>query len=69
MLPCTWREKDAQWSHHSVGWCVMSKPIGSSVLLYESATAYVICCMHVLYENVQYVMLIQASAVLHCYVC
>lgn len=41
----------------------------TAVLLYESGTAYVICHMHVLYENVQYVMLIQASAVLHCYVC
>lgn len=69
MLPGTLKEKDAQWSHYSMDWSVMSKPIGTAVLLYESGTAYVICCMHVWYENVWYVMLIQASAVLHCYVC
>lgn len=69
MLPYTSREKDAQWSHHSTVWSVMSKPIRTVALLYESGTAYVICRMHVLYENVQNVMLIQASAVLHCYVC
>ena len=58
-------------SGHITAWgrSVMSKPMRTAVLLYESGTAYVICHMHVLYENVQYVMLIQASAVLHCYVC
>lgn len=67
MLLGTLREKEAQWSHYSMGWSVMIKP--TAVLLYESGTSYVICYMHVLYENVQYGMLIQASAVLHCYVC
>lgn len=45
MLPSTLREKDAQWSHYSMGWSVMSMPIGTAVLLYESGTAYVICCI------------------------
>lgn len=69
MLPSTLREKDAQWSHYSMDWSVLSNSIGTAVLLYESGTAYVICCMHVLYEKVQYFMLIKASDVLHCYVC
>lgn len=42
MLPSTLREKDAQWSHYSMGWSVMSLPMGTAVLLYESGTAYVV---------------------------
>lgn len=33
MLPCTLIEKDAQWSHYSVSWTFMSKPIVTVVLL------------------------------------
>lgn len=56
-------------SGHITAWAVRSWANLLELLLYESGAAYVIWCRHVLYENVKYVMLIQASAVLHCYVC